>query len=239
MQTPKIVLSDFDGTLTDHTELGPVFFEIISFLKKRKIPLLIVTGRSLSWGHFLLTHLDYLHGIIVEGGGAYLWRDSNGDIHEHGFVSQADLNRLQDTALEIRDRYPKVRLSADSFGRKYDRAIELRDLEKHPKIHQEIESFLYSAGINFSCSNVHLNFWAGDISKQAASQWYLEQNKLSKDQMVYFGDSMNDQGMFANYPHTVGVANIASILGKLNPGPVHITKAPGPAGVLERLNQIF
>src|SRR5690606_27210698 len=145
-------------------------------LKKRKIPLLIVTGRSLSWGHFLLTHLEYLSGIIVEGGGAYLWRDSNGDIHEHGFVAQKELNRLQDVTMEIRDRYPKIRLSADSFGRKYDRAIELRDLEKAPKIYQEIESFLHSSGINFSCSNVHLNFWAGDISKQKASQWFLQQN---------------------------------------------------------------
>lgn len=239
MQTPKIVLSDFDGTLTDHTELGPVFFEVISFLKKRKIPLLIVTGRSLSWGHFLLTHLEYLQGIIVEGGGAYLWRDSNGDIHEHGFVSAKELHALEEASKEIQDRYPKIRLSADSYGRKYDRAIELRDLEKAPKIHQEIESYLHSAGINFSCSNVHMNFWAGNISKQAASMWFLEQNKLDIDQMVYFGDSMNDQGMFANFPHTVGVANIASILGKLNPGPVHITKAPGPKGVLERLSQIF
>ncbi len=239
MLSPKIVLSDFDGTLTDHTELGPIFFDIISFLKQRKIPLLIVTGRSISWGHFLLTHLSYLQGVIVEGGGAYLWRDSNGDIHEHGFVSQADLSRLEDATIEIKDRYSKVRLSADTLGRKYDRAIELRDLEKHPKIYQDIENFLHASGIQFSCSNVHLNFWAGDISKQKASQWYLEQNKMTKDQIVYFGDSMNDQGMFANFPHTVGVANIASILGKLNPAPSHITKAPGPAGVMERLHQIF
>ncbi len=84
-----------------------------------------------------------------------------------------------------------------------------------------------------------MNFWAGDISKQNASQWFLDQNKLTKDQLVYFGDSMNDQGMFASFPYTVGVANIASILGKLNPAPVHITKAPGPHGVMERLNQIF
>ncbi|MBH48484.1 MAG: hypothetical protein CME71_09985 [Halobacteriovorax sp.] len=239
MQSPKIVLSDFDGTLTDHTELGPVFFEIIDFLKKRKIPLLIVTGRSLSWGHFLLTHVSYLKGVIVEGGGAYLWRDSNGDIHEHGFVSAKDLARLEDATIEIKERYPKIRLSADSFGRKYDRAIELHDLEKKPKTHQEIESFLHASGIHFSCSNVHMNFWAGDISKQNASQWFLDQNKLTKDQLVYFGDSMNDQGMFASFPYTVGVANIASILGKLNPAPVHITKAPGPHGVMERLNQIF
>lgn len=236
---PKIVLSDFDGTLTDHTELGPIFFEVVDFLKARKIPLLIVTGRSLSWGQFLLTHVNYLSGIIVEGGAAYLWRDSNGDIHEHSFVAAKDLARLQEAALEIQDRFPKVKLSADSFGRKYDRAIELRDLERLPKVHQEIESFLHASGINFSCSNVHLNFWAGDISKQNASSWFLKQNKIEKEHTIYFGDSMNDQGMFANFPNTIGVANIASILAKLNPAPSHITKAPGPLGVLERLNQIF
>ncbi len=239
MITPKIVLSDFDGTLTDHTELGPIFFDVISFLKERKIPLLIVTGRSLSWGQFLLTHVDYLRGIIVEGGGAYLWRDDDGDIHEHGFASRGELTRLEDAAIEIKERYPQIRLSADSFGRKYDRAIELRDLATHPKMHQEIEGFLHASGINFSCSNVHMNFWAGNFSKQSSSQWYLEQNGLDKEQSVFFGDSLNDQGMFADFPNTVGVANIAAILAKLNPAPGHITKAPGPAGVLERLHQIF
>ncbi len=54
---PKLVLSDFDGTLTEHTELTPKFFEILELLKASNIPLLIVTGRSLSWAHFLLTHL--------------------------------------------------------------------------------------------------------------------------------------------------------------------------------------
>jgi HAD superfamily hydrolase (TIGR01484 family) len=238
--TPKIVLSDFDGTLTDHTQLGPVFFDVIDFLKQRKIPLLIVTGRSLSWGHFLLTHVDYLQGVIVEGGGAYLWRDQAGDILEHAFVSELELARLEEACFEVKERYGQhIQLSADSFGRKYDRAIELRDLQKKPKLYQEIESFLHGSGINFSCSNVHLNFWAGDVSKQRASEWFLSQNKLKKEEAIYFGDSLNDQGMFAHFPHTVGVANIAEVLAKLNPAPAHITKAPGPLGVLERLHQIF
>ena len=51
---PSIVFSDFDGTLTDHTEFSPAFFEILSLLKEQNTPLVIVTGRSLSWAHFLI-----------------------------------------------------------------------------------------------------------------------------------------------------------------------------------------
>ena len=75
MNNIKIVLSDFDGTLTFKEELGAIFFEILDLLKGKQIPLVIVTGRSLSWGHFLLTHFPFLTDVIVEGGGIIVKRN--------------------------------------------------------------------------------------------------------------------------------------------------------------------
>ena len=52
----KIIFSDFDGTLTNNGKLGAVFFDLLELIESRHSELVIVSGRSISWGHFLLTH---------------------------------------------------------------------------------------------------------------------------------------------------------------------------------------
>ena len=54
---PKIVFSDFDGTLTEQGD-SLVFF-MPETIKKNGSKLVIVTGRPLSWAHFLLTHFEF------------------------------------------------------------------------------------------------------------------------------------------------------------------------------------
>ena len=52
-----IFFSDFDGTLTkEGRELTREFFDILDLIAKHDHELVIVSGRSLSWGHFFLTH---------------------------------------------------------------------------------------------------------------------------------------------------------------------------------------
>ena len=73
-QFPKIVFSDFDGTLTEQGRFSPVFFDVLKLIKQNNSELVIVTGRPLSWAHFLLTHFD-LDCVITEGGGMLSLRD--------------------------------------------------------------------------------------------------------------------------------------------------------------------
>lgn len=118
----KIIFSDFDGTLTYKESLSPIFFEVLSYLESKKIPLVIVTGRSLSWGHFLLTHFPYLTDVIVEGGGAMVSRNGK-FITEECLISQGDVDRLARFCDNFKAKFPNVPLSVDSFGRKTDRAL--------------------------------------------------------------------------------------------------------------------
>jgi len=234
----KIIFSDFDGTLTYKESLSPIFFEVLSYLESKKTPLVIVTGRSLSWGHFLLTHFPYLTDVIVEGGGAMVSRNGK-FITEECLISQADVDRLAKFCDNFRAKFPNVPLSVDSFGRKTDRAIELHDLQDGVLFHH-IEDYLRAEKINFSTSNVHLNFWCGEVSKYKAVQHYLKLKKMSDNDGMFFGDSLNDQTMFKSFKNSVGVANIAAVMDRLEFKPTTILTGDdnvGPWGVLNHLKK--
>ena len=203
------------------------------------MPLVIVTGRSISWGHFLLTHFPYLNEVIVEGGGAMVYRQGDA-ILEKCFVSENDLTKLNQVVEKMAKHFPQVKLSVDSFGRKTDRAIELHDLAdlQCQTSFVEIEQFLKSQEISFSTSNVHLNFWSGDISKYKAVCAYLESRNLKLDEGIFYGDSINDSTMFEHFPTTVGVSNIDKVLDRLKFKPSIVLEGDaneGPYGVLNHL----
>ncbi len=234
----KIVFSDFDGTLTYKEGLGPIFFDIISLLESKKTPLVIVTGRSLSWGHFLLTHFPFLTDVIVEGGGAIVTRNGK-FITEECLISKEEVKRLADFCKDFEVKFPNVPLSVDSFGRKTDRAIELHDLQDGTLFHH-IEDFLREKSINFSTSNVHLNFWCGEVSKYKAVTHFLKLKKTEASDCVFFGDSLNDQTMFKSFKNSVGVANIKAVIDRLEYKPATILTGDenvGPWGVLNYLKK--
>jgi HAD superfamily hydrolase (TIGR01484 family) len=238
LNNKKIVFSDFDGTLTFKESLSPVFFDILSLLQSKNIPLVIVTGRSLSWGHFLLTHFSFLTDVIVEGGGAIVTRTGK-FITEECMVSDVDVKRLANFALEFTRSFPNIKLSVDSFGRKTDRAIELHDLQDGVLFHH-IEDFLKNHNMNFSTSNVHLNFWCGEVSKYIAVDHFLKKRQGKEADCLFFGDSLNDQAMFKSFKNSIGVSNIAGILDRLDYKPATILTGDeniGPYGVLNYLTK--
>lgn len=238
-QKPKIVFSDFDGTLTHHEKLGPIFFDLLNLLNTHKIPLVIVTGRSLSWGHFLLTHFP-LQDVIVEGGGARVYRNDK-LIDEELYVEESEVNRLAQFCEILKVDSPHLKLSADSFGRKTDRAIELWDLQDGVFFHH-VEDLLRERGVNFSTSNVHLNFWCGEISKYQAVTNFLKAKNISSDDAIFFGDSLNDQSMFKSFKNSVGVANIEKVMDQLEYRPTIILKGienEGPYGVYRYLKSLL
>ncbi len=234
----KIVFSDFDGTLTYKEGLSPVFFDILNLLDSKKIPLVIVTGRSLSWAHFLLTHFPFLTDVIVEGGGAIITRKGK-FITEECLVTECEVQRLADFCHEFKKKFPKVPLSVDSFGRKTDRAIELHDLQDGT-LFQHIEEFLKEQQINFSTSNVHLNFWCGEISKYLAVVHFLKAKSVTEEDCLFFGDSLNDQTMFKSFKNSIGVSNIDQVLHLMSHKPTTIlvgAENAGPFGVLGYLKK--
>ena len=237
----KKIFSDFDGTLTDNGYLGRNFIDILNWSQTRELPFTIVTGRSLSWGHFLLTHFNHVRAVISEGGGVLAWKDENGRILERVLVREEDLLELEEASKKLVKTF-SLSLSIDSFGRKTDRAIELYELQ-NLDLKRQVEEFLTEKELNFSCSNVHLNFWKGQISKMKGISYFMENfySGLSLENCLYFGDAPNDQDVFKELPNCVGVSNINPFLSEINYRPRFVLEGKeneGGSGVLNYLRQL-
>lgn len=207
---PKIVFSDFDGTLTEQGKFSPVFFDVLKIIQQNKSELVIVTGRPLSWAHFLLTHFD-INCVITEGGGMLSVKKPGTHFFEDiPLVDKKNITNLEESTQLLLSQFESIQLSEDSACRVTDRAIDLRLLEK---INQDaqIEDFFKSRKINFSRSNVHLNFWSGNISKRKSIEYYLKMQKTKQEDCTFIGDSLNDESAFEFMSNSVGVANIIEV----------------------------
>ena len=237
-----IFFSDFDGTLTmEGRELTRDFFEIMEVIKKQNHELVIVSGRSISWGHFFLTHFP-LHACIMEGGGVVLHVDKRGEIIQEPLVSQAELDRLEKFTVDLKKKFPHIPLSADSFGRLSDRAIEFKLMGEEAIV--DVMKFMDEQKINYSKSNVHINFWCGDISKYLGVIHFLAEYRVDADSQNcwFFGDAPNDESMFELFHNSVGVSNIKHCLHKLKHKPRIILEGDdkaGPKGVLSFIKGLY
>jgi len=236
-----IFFSDFDGTLTmEGRELTREFFEIIEYIKKGGHELVIVSGRSISWGHFLLTHFP-LKACIMEGGGVVLYLDDKGEIAQEPLVSEDELKCLVNFTTKLKHHYPYVPLSADSFGRLTDRAIEFHLMEA--TLLDQVMDFMKVEKINFSKSNVHINYWCGEISKYLGVKHFLQKYrpKVNANECWFFGDAPNDESMFELFHNSVGVSNIKHCLQRLKYKPRIILQGDenrGPLGVLNYIKSV-
>lgn len=236
-----IFFSDFDGTLTmEGRELTREFFEIIDLIHKHGHELVIVSGRSLSWGHFLLTHFP-LKACIMEGGGVIAYLDERGEIVEEPLVTNAELDRLRQFTSQLKHHFPHIPLSADSFGRLSDRAIEFHLMDE--AWIDDVMKFMDKEQITYTKSNVHINFWCGKISKYLGVVHFLKKYRPDTHQKDawFFGDAPNDESMFELFHNSVGVSNIKKCLHRLNHKPRIILEGEenaGPKGVLSFIKSL-
>lgn len=235
-----IFFSDFDGTLTTDGELTRDFFEIIDYIHKHGHELVIVSGRSLSWGHFFLTHFP-LTACIMEGGGVVVHRDERGEIVQEPLVSNHELERLTHFTGQLKHHFPHIPLSADSFGRLTDRAIEFHLMDE--TWIDDVMRYMEQEKINYSKSNVHINFWCGNISKYLGVKHFLHHYRpgLTQNDAWFFGDAPNDESMFELFHNSVGVSNIEHCLDRLRHKPRIILEGPeniGPKGVLNHIKTL-
>ena len=238
----KIIFSDFDGTLTTaNGRLDATFHDLLALIEENDSQLVVVSGRSISWGHFLLAHLP-LKFVIMEGGGVILSKTIKGEIVEEVLLQADSVQKLEVLTQKLLTQMPDALLSPDSFGRKTDRAIEYHQMAKHSL--EDLEAFLKTNGASFTRSNVHINFWYGDISKNYAVEYFLKHYTphIEAHECIYYGDSLNDESMFQHFPNTVGVSNILSVLDKLEYRPKVILEGKenaGIFGVLAHLKEVF
>jgi len=235
----KYIFSDFDGTLTNEAGLlTPAFHDLLTLIKKQKKTLVIVTGRSASWGHFFLSHfeIDY---VVAESGGVIIYRKDN--IIKTKCLS--NLDKIQKMEKILKKKFPSLVWGEDNVGRLTDRSLEFESFKgvKGKKTLVKLKDFFLKAGVYYTVSSIHLNFqMSKNQSKWSGTQflvnkiWKIPLSILDNDSM-FFGDSLNDEIMFKMMKLTFGVSNIKNCLADLKYPPKTILKLPGILGPLNYL----
>jgi HAD superfamily hydrolase (TIGR01484 family) len=236
----KYFFSDFDGTLTSNGLISSDFLEFIQILKKKKIELILVSGRSASWGHFFLTHFPVKYAVMEAGG--VILTQKNKVIETQVQAKVDELKLLSKVTEKMRLNFPQLELAADNVGRITDRAVELSSL-RDDKIKKEVEKFLKLNKCHYSFSNVHLNYSTISNSKWTGVEIFIE--KILKKSLnptlevsCFAGDAPNDEIMFKHFVHSVGVRNIQPYLKSMKYHPKIISPKAEIKGVLEFLNNV-
>lgn len=232
----RVVLSDVDGTLTSAGKIAAGTLRSIEQLSSRGIPVVLVSGRPAGFAECWARTLP-MRAVIAENGGVtLLW---NGERLEKIYAeprSRRALNRkrLEREVARAIAHVRGARLSTDSRYTEVDLAIDYNEeVQLGDRAADRLETFLRGRGIKAVRSSVHVNCWVGDFDKAITARKLLARIGFRDRESLYVGDSFNDAPMFAAFPLSVGVANIRSVLSRIDHRPAFITRASEGAGFVE------
>ena len=240
------ILCDIDDTLTHEGRLVPGALLMLERARSAGLKVVPVTGRPGGWVDHI-ARMWPVDGVVGENGGLWFWMGS-GRL-ERRFLqppaeratNQARLSGLADLILQA---VPGTALASDQPYRELDLAIDF--CEDVAPLGEEavdaIVSCFEDAGATCKVSSIHVNGWFGAFDKLAGvralhrDRWGTE---IDPKRWAFFGDSANDEPMFAEFPLSVGVANVRHFLPRMSTGPSWITQADGGHGFVEAMELLL
>ncbi|MQY76803.1 MAG: HAD hydrolase family protein [Spirochaeta sp.] len=132
---------------------------------------------------------------------------------------QAALTGLDTIKKRVLAEVPACRISSDQAYRISDLAIDFcedvpplnkRDISRICRILEEEKA-------EYKISSIHINCWFGDFDKVKGVNAYLKRTRgrdisQLEDRMLFTGDSPNDEPLFEELEHSIGMANITPFL---------------------------
>jgi hypothetical protein len=113
-------------------------------------------------------------------------------------------------------------------------------------------------GAHAKVSSIHVNAWYGEFDKRRGFDAWLAAGApglgrefpaafgvsaptppATLSEWIFAGDSPNDEPMFAYFPHSVGVANLANFIDRLKSPPKFLTAKPSGAGFVEIADRLL
>ncbi len=240
------ILCDIDDTLTWHGRLVPAAFAALAEAHARGLHVVPVTGRPYGWADHI-ARMWPVDGVVAENGGLWCWMTETR--LARGFVQTAEVRirnraRLDQLAAHILQAVPGTALASDQAFRALDLAIDFcEDVPSLPRSAIErIVAEFEAVGATCKVSSIHVNGWFGRFDKLAGfRRFHADRYGGAPDlsRWLYFGDSANDAPMFEAFPMSVGVANVADFLDRMDAWPSHITAKPGGHGFAEAMAHLF
>ena len=240
----RYLLTDIDDTLTDGGRLPAESYDALWKLHDAGIVVIPVTGRPAGWCDLICRQWPVAAVIGENGAFVFYLEEDRLQILRHPSAPEPHTNRdrLNEIAREVYAAVPGTRPAKDQFSRLYDIAIDFR--EEPPMLEldaaRDIQRYFEARGAEARISSIHVNAWFGSYNKLSMAEHFLterfgldihlpDQNR----QVVFCGDSPNDEPMFAAFHNSIGVANIVEYAADLKIEPKYVTQAPFAAGFVE------
>jgi HAD superfamily hydrolase (TIGR01484 family) len=237
LQPVRLIATDMDGTLTQQEKFSPVLLQTLTDLAQAGIPVVIVTGRSAGWVSGLAHYLP-IAGAIAENGGLYYPSHST-ETNPQPLVEITDWSahrqQLSHMFAQLQADFPQLHESADNRFRLTDWTFNVQGLSLADL--QHMSDCCQMQGWGFTYSTVQCHIKLAQQEKANGLQTILEQYfpQFTVDQIVTVGDSPNDASLFnpAQFPLSVGVANLKQYTPHLQHLPTYITQAAEVEGFCE------
>ncbi len=235
------VFTDIDDTLTHDGAIEPQALAALGALRQAGLHVFAITGRPVGWSlPFAQGEQAWPVDAIVAENGAVALLPGGEKLYLQGEAERvANFAHLQRVLAQVEAEVPGARRATDSPGRETDIAIDHSEFTTlDDATIDRVVALMRAQGLKATVSSIHINGWMGEHDKLAGARWMLRE-RLGReldgelDRWVYIGDSTNDQVMFAHFPHSVGVANIARFVPQLQHLPRYVTRAERGRGFAE------
>ncbi len=237
----RALLFDLDGTVTRKGRLPAASLAALEALQGCGVLTIAVTGRPAGWCD-LIARWWPVDAVVGENGALTLMLGPDGSMlrDDVAAASPDDRARLEGLMQSACDAVPGSAPAQDNDWRCCDVALDFAEaVPALPLAAAERAAAVFrEGGATAKISSIHVNAWFGDHNKRSTSVRLLEKAfGLSpadqRDQVVFVGDSPNDEPMFAHFPISVGVAGLTRFADQVSHWPAWLTQADEADGFLE------
>jgi HAD superfamily hydrolase (TIGR01484 family) len=240
----RYVLTDIDDTLTSDGMLTADAYTALERLRAAGLVVAPITGRPAGWCDHI-ARMWPADAVVGENGAFYFRYDRAARRMQRRYWLNEDERKaarvkLNQLAQSIPVTVKGSAIASDQAYREADLAIDF--CEDVPPLPSEAVDRIVAAftevGAHAKVSSIHVNGWFGDYDKLTMTHrlfsevWNVDLDAI-RDQVVFAGDSPNDEPMFRYFPNAVGVANVAAFLPRIKFPPAWITAKPTGAGFAE------
>ena len=147
------------------------------------------------------------------------------------------LRRIRERALA---EFPLLRDARDQFSRLFDLALDFAEEEPVLPLSaaERVRDIALEEGARAKVSSIHVNIWMGDYDKLSMAEHFLArrfgwQPGAGDRDIVFVGDSPNDEPLFARFPLACAVANIRRYGGLIKNYPAYAAEKENAGGFAE------
>ncbi len=246
----RFVLTDIDDTVTTDGRLTADAYTALERLSAAGITVIPITGRPAGWCDHI-ARMWPVFAVVGENGAFYMRYDRVArKMTTHQWASEAHLQenrqKLDRLALEILQQVPGSALASDQQYRLADLAIDFCEdvAPLSERAVQQIVAMFKAAGAQAKVSSIHVNGWFGAYDKLSMTKTLFAREfdidlQNDNENVLFIGDSPNDEPMFEFFSYSVGVANIHKQLHRLTHRPKFVTPSEGGAGFVEMAHQLL